>query len=294
MNDPSASQKWGNIIAREQLLSGVRQERSLQQLNQQIGALRDLQHQQFQAQLAWQQQQQWQALLQQVLYDTEENAELLLSVASVDAFAAACRARLWLCSLADAGITPSQYTAVEHKRALTETARVLEEIAHGDVERTGNLVDRVVAAWRRHDYLRHRLGDGNDARIEDLQQTELLAESEASRLTMRARTALAVAVVAAVVVGGGLVFGLTTQASQADGLGLGLSWVAAVVFLLAAIRVRQLAVIRIGQLQRQASEAGSRRAGMRASLDDYQAFLADSDGGQLIEQAMREHPALVG
>lgn len=298
MNDPSASQKWGNVIAREQLLSGARQEKHLQQLNQQLGALRGLQQQQLQAQLAWQQQQQWQALLQQVLYDTEENAKMLFAAAKVDPFTAAVRARLWLWSISDAGVNPSQYAAVEHKRALTEAGGFLEGIARGDVARSGNLVDRFAAAWRQHDELRRRLGDASDARVEALQQIELDAEAAMAGLTPKARTATVIALLSAAaaflcLVPFAMQAGDTPENSSLKSVGA-IGFLVCAAIAAGAWLVQSSTTSMVERLRPQAAQAGSHGAAMKAALAGYRAFLADANGGQLLEQVMREHPALAG
>lgn len=296
-NDISGSQKWGNVIAREQLISSAKQEQQLQHLNVQLGELRALQQQQVQAQHAQHQQQQWQAKLQQVLFETEETARSLAGLAGAEPFVAAVRARLWLRSIMEAGVNPDQFAAIEHKRALMEAGRVLEQVAHADAARSGDLVEHVVAAWRRHDELRARLGSTTEASLQLMSESELEATNEAN--TLSSKTTFAIALTMLGVLGsGGTVLLLLAVASSTDP---NASYVGPLVLFLVsgiacAVGLSRYSSVsqRIRRLRQEAGEATVTASSMRANLAAYKAFCADDAGGKLLERAFAEHPKLTG
>ncbi|MBI2393714.1 MAG: hypothetical protein HYV09_29340 [Deltaproteobacteria bacterium] len=287
-HDPQFQQRWGNALAREQLLSSARQERHLRQLNEQMQALRGMQQQQLAMHQAQMYAQQMQAMLQQVLFETEQTASQLAALLSSDALAAAVRAKLWLLGLQDGGIHPSLFAAYEHKKALTDLGVRLEQIwAHGgaaDVQ----LAERIVVAWRRCNELRSRLGDGSLDRVFQLEATVSESRGLAENKERRAFVSIVVGVV------GLLVAAVMILASFQSGASGALLPTGLLVLLVAASGFISWskASETAKRLRRDAEEAEQIAGSTRQHLQAFESFMSAADGGVLLERVVREHPMM--
>lgn len=225
-------------------------------------------------------QQQHQALLQQVLFETDRAARDISGLAMRDSFAAAIHSRMRLDAVQ--GIDASHFQAFEHKKVWSDSIGALSRCWR-DVEQNPHardLATRFLAAAQQMNVWQRALGPQPDQRLQQLHQLDVGARQDAKKaksFLLGAVGALGASILMTIILSA------ATDAGGCGGPFIVGSIIAIVVFLQKFMDANNRE--RKAQLDYEA---------YRSDTEQFGAFMQNPHGGRLLEEIATKHPAVLG